>query len=46
MEKGLKHTEGTDMEETLADPVKIRQWQVKKTTHRGDDIFHQESTEG
>lgn len=28
VEKGLDHTEGTDMEGTLADPVKIRQWQV------------------
>lgn len=30
MEKGLDHTEGTDMEGTLADPVKIRQWQVRR----------------
>lgn len=30
MEKGLDHTEGTDMEGTLADPVKIRQWQVSR----------------
>lgn len=29
VEKGLDHTLGTDMEGTLADPVKIRQWQVK-----------------
>ena len=28
VEKGLDHTLGTDMEGTLADPVKIRQWQV------------------
>ncbi|CBJ31040.1 dynein heavy chain [Ectocarpus siliculosus] len=28
VEKGLDHTEGTDMEGTLADPVKIRQWQM------------------
>lgn len=30
VEKGLDHTEGTDMEGTLADPVKIRQWQVRQ----------------
>lgn len=29
VEKGLDHTLGTDMEGTLADPVKIRQWQVR-----------------
>lgn len=29
VEKGLDHTAGTDMEATLADPVKIRQWQVR-----------------
>ncbi|CAM9371173.1 unnamed protein product [Choristocarpus tenellus] len=28
VERGLDHTEGTDMEGTLADPVKLRKWQV------------------
>lgn len=34
VEKGLDHTEGTDMEGTLADPVKIRQWQVREKTKK------------
>lgn len=39
VEKGLDHTEGTDMEGTLADPVKIRQWQVRgETTHTTHDF--------